>query len=351
LFDILSFLTSHKQMSIAGTIPLTIEKNNDVSLLNANLSENDGNNKIDNFTTGDCNEHVQKLHFVPSAAEYIKNNYRNTESLSTSLLGQILMGTHIETGRVHCIKMCLKDMQKTLCGRIAENPETEIKTMEAVCTHNHPNLIELFDAIEDSKLFVTIEEYVSNGDMCSYLQKLGHGLPQEQARKYFKQLVEAVSFMHSKGCCHLDISLENILIDETNDCIKLCDFGLSRSFLNENKPFPGSPIRPGKLNYIAPEIVSYQPFHGDKADSFSLGIILFMFLTGFPPFKMASSKDPCFRYFISGRIDIVLREWKLLDIIPVDARDLLSKIFVQSENRLCAKDMVNHPWLQVDGKC
>jgi len=325
-------------------------KNEENKSNEANLNGNEENKKNNNQINMKHNKHIQRLHFVPSASEYIKNNYRTTECLSTSLLGQILIGTHIQTGRVHCIKMCLKDMQKTLSERIAENPENEIETMEAVCTHNHPNLIELIDAIEDSKLFVTIEEFAPNGDMCSHLQKLGHGLPQEQARKYFRQLVEAVAFMHGKGYCHLDISLENILIDEANDCVKLCDFGLSRSFL-PNKTFPASHMRPGKINYIAPEIISYQPYHGDKADSFSLGVILFMFLTGFPPFKMASLKDPCFRYFYSGRIDIVLREWKLLDIIPLCARDLLSKIFAQGENRISVQDMLNHPWLQSAGKC
>jgi len=174
-------------------------------------------------------------------------------------------------------------------------------------------------------------------------------LQQAKAKKYFRQLIEAIAFMHSKGYYHLDISLENILIDETKDCIKLCDFGLSRPCLPDNQPFPVSFRRGGKIGYMAPpEILACEPFQGNKADIFSLGVILFMFLTGSPPFKMASSKDACFQYMHSGQINFLLREWKLCDTVPLKARDLLCKIFTKSQNRISLNDIFNHPWLQAD---
>jgi len=287
---------------------------------------------------------------VAFAQEFINSNYLDIQTLSKTLLGEMLIGTHVESGRVNCIKKCMKDIQKTLSDHIGENPQTEIETMKAVCTHNHPYLVQLVDAIEDPKLYVAILEYVSGGDMYSYLEKLGHGLPQEKALKYYRQLVEAVAFIHNKGYCHLDISAENILIDEANDCIKLCDFGLSRSFLPDNKPFPASNIRPGKIGYAAPEILNYQPFNGDKADSFSLGVMLFMFLTGRAPFKMASLKDPNFRYLSAGQINFLLHEWKMQNVIPPEAKDLLCKLFTKSEKRFSVNEILSHPLLKVHGK-
>lgn len=134
------------------------------------------------------------------------------------------------------------------------------------------------------------------------------------------------------------------LINHDQDCVKLCDFGLSRKMPGE-KPFSPAAIRPGKKNYLAPEIYNFQSFYGSKCDVFSLGVLFFILLTGFPPFNQPHSSDKCFQLFFSRDCTSLLKQWKLLDIIPKEARDLFNHIFVPASQRISINELLDHPWL------
>lgn len=154
------------------------------------------------------------------------------------------------------IKFCLKDMQSQFSDRVAEDPRMEIEFMNEICNRSHPNFVRFLDAVEDRKLYCICLEYVSGGDMCTYLQNLRTGIANDRAQKYVVQLTKAVYFMHHHGYCHLDLSLENVLWDKRNDVLKICDFGLARKFPNGDMEeyFPSASVRPGKKGYMAPEI-------------------------------------------------------------------------------------------------
>eukprot|EP01084_Bolivina_argentea_P316828 549269_1 len=285
---------------------------------------------------------------VVSAQSYIKDKYSDTIGLATSILGQVLLGTlQGSKRRKEVIKLCLKDMKHQFSDRVAEDPRTEIAFMKTICNRSHPNFVRFIDAVEDHKLYCMCIEYVSGGDMCTYIQNLRTGIDAPRAKRYAIQLTKAVYFMHCNGYCHLDLSLENVLWDKKNDLLKICDFGLARSFPHHdvNAMFQAATIRPGKKGYMAPEIYAYQRFNGEKTDVFSLGVIIFILLTGFPPFTTPNASDKCFQYMYYGKLEWLLKQWKLNDIIDAECRVLLSKIFCHPKKRIGIKQVLESAWL------
>jgi len=148
------------------------------------------------------------------------------------------------------------------------------------------------------------------------LVKQGSGFSDEQALKYFSQIVQTVHELHEQNVCHLDLSLENMLISEERDCIVLCDFGMSQKCVDENATIEivtESPYLPGKLSYIAPELYARKQGTLDAklVDSYALGIILFILILGVPPYKAPTTKDPAFRLLYTGNMKKLCRSYRL----------------------------------------
>ena len=99
---------------------------------------------------------------------------------------------------------------------------------------------------------------------------------------------------------------------------------------------------------MAPEIYAYQKFDGAKADVFSLGVLIFILLTGFPPFTTPNASDKCFQLMYYGKLEWLLAQWKLNDTISADCRSLLGRIFCHPKKRIALRDMLQHPWLALD---
>ncbi|ETO28076.1 hypothetical protein RFI_09056, partial [Reticulomyxa filosa] len=121
-------------------------------------------------------------------------------------------------------------------------------------------------------------------------------------------------------------------------------FGLCRKMFPNGKPFEAATVRPGKKSYVAPEVYNYSPFNGDKADIFSLGVVYFILLCGFPPFNKPCTSDPCFRHVYERDINWLMEKWQLTHIITRECIDLLNKIFVSEDKRIDMSDLLAHPF-------
>ncbi|ETO08627.1 hypothetical protein RFI_28760 [Reticulomyxa filosa] len=240
----------------------------------------------------------------------------------------------------HVIKICDKSVWRQLNDHVLENPLMEIELMQNLCVGN--SCYPYFTNECAYSLFRLFE-----GDLCNYIQ--AHGAFEfERARRYAKQITLAVEHLHKHGYCHLDLSLENILLDQKTDTVKLCDFGLCRKMLSNKKAFEAASIRPGKKSYIAPEVYNYSPFYGDKADIFSLGVIYFILFCGFPPFHKPCLNDTCFRYVYDKDINVLLEKWQLTHVITPQCVDILNKIFVPDSKRIGMQELLAHPfWVGV----
>lgn len=188
-------------------------------------------------------------------------------------------------------------------------------------------------------------EYLPGGDLYSLLQKVGT-IDEDNAKIYILQIVHALGYLHSQGIIHRDLKPDNILISKEGD-LRLTDFGLSyvglfnRNSISNSTTVVKSESIVGTPDYTAPEIIMGLP-HSFSVDFWSLGVILYEFLTGVPPFHGADEGET-HQLILRGRI-----EYHEEDDVSDTAKDLISKLLVlQPNNRLGVNgigEITGHPW-------
>lgn len=279
----------------------------------------------------------------------IKNNvcdeYVFIKCLRRTLFGHLQLRQRTVDGKVVAVKVCQLEVVESQRCRVGitlfEDPYEEARQMKTLPEHN--NIVSYIDSfiVEESNQFWIVMEYASRGDLFDYISR-GGNLSENVAKLYICQLISAIEHIHSHGVCHLDISLENIVLDAPG-VLKVCDFGLSRRIL----PTGFTSSKPGKEMYMAPEVVSGSVFHGDVVDAFSVGVVVFVLLIGFPPFDKACFSDP--RYALlsnqSDGLRTLVRQWKLVSVLPAGAITLLSKLLCPPENRISIRECLLDPWI------
>ena len=225
----------------------------------------------------------------------------------------------------------------------------------------HPNIIKSAGCSTEGSIvynectlpiIYNVLEYCPNGTLNNFIKKTG---PVEEgiAKFYFWQLASAVFHLHSQGFAHLDIKLENILLDEFFN-LKLADLGTSRCMLASNG---FTNIKIGTPNYMAPEIEDKmnESFHALKADIYSLGICLHLLLTGEFPNKEKSEDTTSLCESVSTTSDISISpetdckktEDFSYQILPSSVENLINNMLnLDFEKRLDISGVMMHPWMQ-----
>lgn len=178
----------------------------------------------------------------------------------------------------------------------------------------------------------------------------------DHLRPLFKK---ALYHLQMNGVCHRDISLENILVDESTKALVI-DLGMCiRIPYNSRSGIPEEVVdvsigtlrkliypqgQCGKPNYISPEILAnIEPFDGFAIDIWAAGIVLFIMLVGLPPFELASHDDPRFRLISRGGLRQLIEQWQRP--ISPDAIDLLQNMLRENpRDRLSLFQVMDHPW-------
>ena len=216
------------------------------------------------------------------------------------------------------------------------------------------SILKLLNVVEDDVYIYLVLELVDGGDFFGFIHKNHQMMEQEQQnnrmngsviqlwelrmRKVFFQIASAITWLHSKNVCHLDISLENALID-SNDNIKIIDFGLSKYFENGQFEMPAKRI--GKPRCMSPEIFNIQKFDARLADSWAVGIMLFMMLLGIPPWSFPSENGTIYRMVKAGRIRDVIVYNNKSHMVSNDALDLLNRFFRPEKERIYLTEVLS----------
>ncbi|KAL1639549.1 serine/threonine-protein kinase gin4 [Diplodia intermedia] len=211
--------------------------------------------------------------------------------------------------------------------------EREIVIMKLL---NHSNIVKLFDVWENRSELYLIMEYVEGGELFGYIDE-NVGLPEMETVFIFRQIVAALLYCHRIKIHHRDLKPENILIDAENLTIKLVDFGMAA--LQPEGRWLSTPC--GSPHYAAPEVIRYKQYDGGQADVWSCGVILYVMLTGQPPFTYTDRQDLTHLFKI-----IAQAKYSMPNDLSEDAKDLISKILVPDpRRRINIEGVWKHPFL------
>ncbi|KAH9546925.1 hypothetical protein CY35_11G006700 [Sphagnum magellanicum] len=207
-------------------------------------------------------------------------NYEIGKTLGEGTFAKVKYGRHVDTGASFAIKIIDKD--KILKHKMVQQIKREISTMKLV---KHPNIVQIFEVLASKTKIYLVLEYVTGGELFNKILNQGR-LREDQSRKYFQQLIDAVDYCHSRGVYHRDLKPENLLLDAAGN-LKISDFGLSalpQQFRSDGLLHTTC----GTPNYVAPEVIDDKGYDGAKADLWSCGVILFVLMAGYLPFDEPS---------------------------------------------------------------
>jgi MAP/microtubule affinity-regulating kinase len=181
-----------------------------------------------------------------------------------------------QSNKTYAVKIYDKKKEFTVRKRRGVMHEVQIlKTLD------NQNIVQFFGSMEDTNYLYLVFEKVEGESLLEYLRSMpDKKLTEKEARRVFYQIVSAVHYCHSKSVVHRDLKLENILVNNDKN-IKVIDFGFSVVANNVCKLnlFCGTAL------YVAPEIVNRKSYWGPPVDIWSLGVILYVMLSGRFPFK------------------------------------------------------------------
>jgi serine/threonine protein kinase len=219
--------------------------------------------------------------------------------------------------------------------------EREIVIMKLL---NHRNIVRLFDVWENRNELYLIMEYVEDGELFEYVAQQ-HRLNEREAVYFFRQIITALLYCHRISIHHRDLKPENILLNLNTLEVKLVDFGMAA--LQPHGSLLTTPC--GSPHYAAPEVIQMKKYDGSKADVWSCGVILFVMLTGCPPFNFPldpHNQIPEDKKLKTLFYSICRAEYKIPSNLSVEAKDLISRIFISKpENRISIEQLWHHPLL------
>lgn len=278
----------------------------------------------------------KSLSILPGTFRHINEQefskvYSVGRSLGAGTFGEVMFCTHIKTNSRRAVKVFHKENLTTDFNKLKF--ENEINILKVL---DHPNIVRVYEFFEDSKSFYIVMEHCRGGELFQEIMKLKQ-YDEPQSAQIMRQLLSCISYLHSISICHRDLKPENILFDEKSDYmnIKLIDFG-SACFFNEKLMKEGM----GTAYYIAPEVLKNS--YTEKCDVWSAGVILFILLTGSPPFSGANNKE-IFKSILKG----IYNKDSLSKIsASKEVLDLISHLLAPEKLRFTALEALEHPWFK-----
>jgi len=209
--------------------------------------------------------------------------------------------------------------------------------VEILSEMDHPNVVKLFEIYDEGAVLYLVMELMSGGELFDRIVEK-QNYSEKEAAETIKPIVDAIRYCHEQGVVHRDLKPENLLYetDAETAIVKISDFGLAR-FVQEDLATTAC----GTPSYIAPEIVSGKGY-GQEVDYWSIGIILYIMLCGFPPFYEENNKK-LFDMITNCQYDFPSPHF---DNVSESAKDLITKILVADpKSRYNAEQILAHPWI------
>ena len=273
---------------------------------------------------------LKRKWFIGSKLYNINNDYILGEEIGRGAHGKVYKSTQRETLQTRAIKVIQK-------SSVAEY-ETFVAEISILKDPDHPNIVKIIETFECDRLCYLVLEYYNGGDLFDRIIK-ERRFSEQKAALIMKSLLSAVRYFHSLHVCHRDLKPENCLYmsNSPDSDIKVIDFGLS-AVQNEAEALhdaQGSPY------YLAPEVLMGN--YGQLADCWSLGVVLYMLLSGTPPFNGSTNEEILVSVYNAS---VNFRKKVFRSVSPA-AKDLISRLLIKDPDfRLTAEQAYNHEWIQ-----
>ncbi|XP_064783174.1 serine/threonine-protein kinase DCLK2-like isoform X2 [Oncorhynchus masou masou] len=273
----------------------------------------------------------------------------NSCSSITTVLDKYKVGKVIGDGNFAVVKDCverstgkeyaLKIIDKAKCSGKEHLIENEVAVLRRV---KHPNIIQLIDEVDTPTELYLVMELVKGGDLFDAITSSTKYTERDASVMVFN-LAGALKYLHNMNIVHRDIKPENLLVCEYLDgtkSLKLGDFGLATVVEGPLHTVCGTPT------YVAPEIIA-EAGYGLKVDIWATGVITYILLCGFPPFRSEDNlQEDLFDQILVGRLDFPAPYW---DSVTDSAKELIGRMLqVNVEARYTAQDILSHPWVTDD---
>ncbi|KAH7661642.1 Non-specific serine/threonine protein kinase protein [Dioscorea alata] len=268
--------------------------------------------------------------------ENLKDIYSLGRKLGQGQFGTTYLCIEKATGKEYACKSIAK--RKLTTEEDVEDVRREIQIMHHLS--GHPNVISIKGAYEDAVAVHVVMELCAGGELFDRIIQRGH-YTERKAAELARVIVSVVEACHSLGVMHRDLKPENFLfVNQDEEApLKTIDFGLSIFFR------PGEIFNDvvGSPYYVAPEVLRKR--YGPEADVWSAGVIIYILLSGVPPF-WAETEQGIFEEVLNGSLDFESDPWPS---ISESAKDLVRRMLIRDpKRRLTAHEVLCHPWVQVD---
>jgi calcium/calmodulin-dependent protein kinase I len=249
----------------------------------------------------------------------------------------VKLGRRRSDGMEVAVKIMKKKNLKPEDLKIAEE---EVKILSQI---EHPNCVRMVAMYEDKKKIYIIMEKLAGGELFDRIVEK-EKFSEAEAANCFRQVTLAVHYLHSVNIVHRDLKPENLMYDGPGDnaTLKITDFGLGKVRVDEHTLMQ-TPC--GTPHYVAPEVLAPAKIrqYDQSCDMWSIGVILYVMLCGFPPFY-DETLPKLYKRIRHARFSFPSPYW---DTISDNAKDLVKKLLVvDPTKRLSATEALDHPWLQ-----
>ena len=303
-----------------------------------NEIDNKKNNNISNVSTGDSKQMTVAIDsnvLVSKGALNPDDIYIRQKLLGKGAYGAVYLVKHKDLHKYYAMKIILKKKKSKAEEEALMNEINILKKLD------HPNILKITDFYSLKTEYNIITEYCQEGELFNEIRAYAP-FCEPIAGYYMKQILTAVCYCHGMNVIHRDLKPENILIVKRakSGChpIKIIDFGTAKVFSkgkNEN-------LLIGSSYYIAPEVLSRN--YTEKCDLWSCGVIMYILLTGRPPFGGNNDQEILAR-IKRGKYDLSKYPW---GVISQEAKDLIKCLLEQNPSkRYSAEQALKHPWFEL----
>ncbi|RZC52367.1 hypothetical protein C5167_020787 [Papaver somniferum] len=263
--------------------------------------------------------------------------WRKGELIGCGAFGRVYMGMNLDSGELLAIKQVMipsNNASKEKAQAHILELEEEVKLLKNL---SHPNIVRYVGTIREEGTLNILLEFVSGGSISSLLGKLG-SFPETVIRKYTKQMLLGLEYLHKNGIMHRDIKGANILVDN-NGGIKLADFGASKQVV-ELATISGAKSMKGTPYWMAPEVI-LQTGHSFSADIWSFGCTMIEMATGKPPWSQQFQEVAALFHIGTTKSHPPIPEH-----LSVEAKDFLLKCLQKEPYlRSSASELLQHPFV------